>query len=234
MDIINFLFSIHDYNEVGDLFRVNWSMSMVFVCAFIMYIITIPFIFITKKKAKAFCEKYYPDEKILLISTIQEFTKIKMAIIWSFGYAWFVLPFVFFKNLNQIALLTKELMPLFLIGYTFLVFIIMSLMVSSVHVLTNKTYVITFPYQWFINAAGRKNKFPGVETKYKNIKSVKHRLSFFGSFIYIELINDPTIKEYGLHKHLKQAQKIIENYIDKDGRLDYDDRKEEGNSKEET
>ena len=220
MDIFNFLFSIHDYNEVGDHFLTNWSMSMVFVCALFIYIMTIPFIFITKKKAEDFCKKYYPDEKVLLISTMHEFSKIKMAIIWSFGYAGFVLPFIFFKNLNQIGPLTKDFMPLFLVGYTLLVAFIVILVSTSVYIFTDKTFIETIPYQWFIKAAKRKNKFPGMEISYKNIKSSKYRLIFFGPILNIELINEPIVKEYGLHKHLKQAQKIIESYLDKDGELD--------------
>ena len=220
MDIFNFLFSIHDYNEVGDHFLTNWSMSMVFVCALFIYIMTIPFIFITKKKAEDFCKKYYPDEKVLLISTMHEFSKIKMAIIWSFGYAGFVLPFIFFKNLNQIALLTKELMPIFLIGYTFLVFIIMALMVSSAHVLTDKMYRIVLPYWLFMKTAKRKDRLPCKEIPYKNIKSVTYKWTPSGPMLELELVNDLFEKQYSLRKHLKQAQKIIESYLDKDGELD--------------
>ena len=228
MDIFNFLFSIHDYNEVGDHFLTNWSMSMVFVCTIILYLVSIFFSFSAKKRAQIQIKKYFPDEKIIFISTCEERIKLLCCLISSFGYSHFILPFIFFKNLNHVGFLYKEFVFLFATLYSFLFIGFLISLASSTYIFTNKGFRIIAAYDFLKYPLLLKNVVM-VKLNYNQIIEIKFYKKIFSDELKL-LTNFKIPFRLIFHKHLKQAQKIIESYLDKDGELDYDTKKETGNS----
>ena len=230
MEIINFLFSIHDYNVTGGKFLTDWSMSMVFVCAIVLYLIITPFSFKSQKRAHKQTKKYFPDEEILLVSTCQEVIKFAGCLIASFGYSHFILPFVFFKNLNHVAFLYKEFVPITTILYSFLFIGFLISIVSSTYIFTNKGFRIIAAYDWLRYPLILKGTVM-VKLEYTEIIKTIYCKGLFSDKLLLETKYKAPFK-LTFHKHLKQAQEIINNYLERNKESDYDKRKETGNSNE--